>query len=108
MTEALWHAVAETERLFDANMAHAVMLASMYGHPDANLDKGNEQIHEMYLSALGTMPYFRGLARRRADDSAALVEEWRRMNAKDRAVGSDAAGVADSTDAAGVADGEGR
>ncbi len=81
MTEALWHAVVEAERLFDANLSHAVMLASMYGHPDANLDKGNEQIHEMYLSALGTLPYFKGLSRRR-DDSDELVAEWRRINAE--------------------------
>lgn len=85
VTEALWYAVTETERLFDANLSHAVMLASMYGHPDANLDKGNEQIHDMYLSALGTMPYMKDLQSRRAGDVEALVEEWKRMNAEDEA-----------------------
>ncbi len=85
VTEALWYAVAETERLFAANLSHAVMLASMYGHPDANLDKGNEQIHEMYLSALGTMPYLKNLDRRRSGDVDELVEEWKRLNAEDKA-----------------------
>lgn len=87
ITEALWYAVAETERLFEARMSHAVMLAALYGNPRAELDKGNEQIHEMYIGALGTIPYLGDLSRRRKSDTDELVEEWRRINADAAAQG---------------------
>jgi len=80
ITEALWYAVAETERLFEAKLAHAVMLASLYGNPDAKLSEGNEQIHDMYLRALHAMPYIRVATQTTPGDADALVEEWRRLN----------------------------
>lgn len=84
ITEALWYAVAESERLFMAKLSHGVMLASLYGNPDSNLSDGNDQIHEMYLGALGAIPYFGVATRTRRTSSKAdeLVKEWRRLNTK--------------------------
>jgi len=82
ISESLWYGVAESERMFCAELSHAVMLASLYGNPAAGLDKGNEQVHEMYVRALESMPYFRVIAKRvekGANDD--LVAEWRKENA---------------------------
>lgn len=82
VTEALWYAVAESERLFTAKLSHAVMIAALYGNPTAELSKGNDQIHDMYMRALGTVPYFKLAAGQAArSDTDALVEEWRKENA---------------------------
>lgn len=83
ITEALWYAVVESEQLLAVRLSHAVMLASLYGNPQATLEKGNDQIHEMYMGALGLMPYVGASVRRKkasADDG--LVEEWRRVNSE--------------------------
>ena len=82
VTASLWSAVVESERLFEARLLHAVMLASLYGNPLAKLDTGNDQVHEMYIGALGSMPYL-GVALHGAErsDSTQLVEEWRKLNA---------------------------
>lgn len=83
ITESLWYAVTEAEHMFQAKLSHAVMLASLYGNPLAKLDSGNEQVHEMYVGALGTAPYLAALTKRAAHgDKDALVEEWRRANAE--------------------------
>ena len=82
ITEALWFEVTETSSMFTANLSHAVMLASMYGNPEASLDKGNEQIHEMYVKALKTIPYIRVGSSVSGGGADALVEEWRRINAE--------------------------
>lgn len=81
ITESLWCAVVESEHLFTAKLMHAVMLASMYGNPESSLSKGNDQVHEMYLSALGSIPYF-GTAVSKSKQGATdeLVEEWRKVN----------------------------
>jgi len=83
ITEGLWYAVAETERLFEAKLAHAVMLSSLYGNPRADLDDGNDQVHDMYVAALHVMPYIKIKPRRSADADAALVAEWRKVNAEE-------------------------
>lgn len=81
ITESLWYSVAEVERLFTARLSHAVMLACLHGNPAADLDKGNEQVHKMYLNALGAVPYFNTVVRRsRRTETEELVEEWRKAN----------------------------
>ena len=83
ITEALWYAVAESEQLLAVRLSHAVMLASLYGNPLAKLETGNDQVHGMYMDALGLIPYVGASVRRRkaaADDD--MVEEWRRVNAE--------------------------
>lgn len=83
ITESLWYAVAETERLAEAKLAHAVMVAALYGNPRADMDKGNEQIHEMYIGALGTVPYIAVATESvHRGDTDELVAEWRRINAE--------------------------
>lgn len=83
IAEGLWYAVAEAERLFKARLAHGVMLASLYGNPRADLDSGNDTVHDMYVHALRAMPYIKVQPRRSAESDAALVEEWRRVNAEE-------------------------
>ena len=81
ITEGLWYAVAEIERLRDAKLSHALMLAALYGNPSAKLDDGNDQVHDMYLDALRTMPYIKAATlRHRKDGDDGLVDEWRRVN----------------------------
>lgn len=85
ITEGLWCAVAETEALFGAKLAHAIMLSSLYGHPSASLDDGNDEVHEMYLAALHTIPYVKAAGRSRKSDNDELVAEWRRINEEEAA-----------------------
>ena len=85
ITEGLWCAVAEAESMFGAKLAHAVMLSSLYGNPSAELDKGNDQIHKMYIEALDTIPYIKAAAARSRGKDDALVAEWRRVNAEEAA-----------------------
>ena len=81
ITESLWYAVAESERLFTARLLHATMGACLYGNPAADLDKGNESVHRAYLNALGAVPYLSTLVKRaRRTDTEELVEEWRKAN----------------------------
>ena len=83
ISESLWYGVLESELMFHAKLEHAVMLASLYGNPAAGLDKGNEQVHGMYVRALETMPYIRAISRGAAKSSTdELVEEWRKENAE--------------------------
>jgi len=83
ITEGLWYAVAEAEQLFGARLAHGVMLASLYGNPRADLDAGNDTVYDMYVHALHAMPYVKVQPRRSAESDAALIEEWRRVNAEE-------------------------
>jgi len=95
ITEGLWCAVSEAESLFGARLAHAVMLSSLYGNPRAELDKGNDQIHEMYLAALHTIPYLKAAAAGKPGKDDELVAEWRRVNAEaaaKKAAAAEAAG----------------
>lgn len=85
ITEGLWCAVVEAESMFGAKLAHAVMLSSLYGNPSAELDKGNDQIHKMYIEALDTIPYIKAAAARSRGRDDALVEEWHRVNAEEAA-----------------------
>lgn len=85
ITEGLWCAVVEAESMCGAKLAHAVMLSSLYGNPSAELDKGNDQIHKMYIEALDTIPYIKAAAARNRGKDDALVEEWRRVNAEEAA-----------------------
>jgi len=81
ISESLWYGVVESEKMFDARLMHAVMLASLYGNPSAKLDSGNDQVHEMYVDALEVLPYFRAVTRKASHGSTEeLVEEWRRVN----------------------------
>lgn len=101
ITEGLWCAVVETESLFGAKLAHALMLSSLYGHPRADLDDGNDKIHEMYVEALSTFPYFKAATRDKPSANEELIKEWRRVNAEEAAkkakaaadTGEEAAGV---------------
>lgn len=82
-TRSLWYAVEELEHLYAAKLAHAGMLASLYAHKDSDFEKGGDHVHEAYLDALNTLPYF-NLSAAEANKSAtdALVEEWRKANAE--------------------------
>ena len=81
VAEALRYAVVETEQMFSAKLAHAVMLAALYGNPRADLDKGNDQVQEMYINAIKAFPYFKQVVSKAAKtDTEALVDEWRRVN----------------------------
>ena len=86
ITEWLWCLVSESESLFGAKLAHAMMLASLYGNPTAKLDDGNDQIHEMYIDALNTIPYLKAAGLRKSGENDDLVAEWRRVNAEDAAM----------------------
>lgn len=81
ITEHLWCSVIEVESMFAANLSHAIMLASMYGNPQASLEKGNDQIHTMYLKALNTLPYMKATKHTAKAEADALIEEWKRINA---------------------------
>jgi len=85
ITEGLWCAVAETERLFGAKLAHAAMLASLCGHSRADLDEGNDLVHEMYVEALHTFPYVKAASRGKPSANDELVAEWRKVNAEEAA-----------------------
>ena len=81
LTEAYWYAVRENESYFIANLAHAMMIASLYGNDRTDVREGNEQIPKNYRLALETMPYVRRQARKApSGDVDGLVEEWRRVN----------------------------
>lgn len=83
ITEALRQAVVERELIFQANLAHAVAVAALYGHPQMNHEGGWEQVKDMYVQALDTLPYIKaGKAARAAKktETDALVDEWRRLN----------------------------
>lgn len=96
VTEGLWYAVSEAACLFEAKLSHAVMLSSLYGNPSAKLDNGNDQIHEMYVEALNTLPYVKAATSGSPGARDALVEEWRRVNAEEAA--KKAAAAADAPD----------
>lgn len=83
ITEGLWYAVAETERLFNAKLAHASMLASLYGNSNTDVNEGSDHIHDLYVKALQTIPYIQVNTPSSADSNAALVEEWKRVNAEE-------------------------
>lgn len=100
ITEGLWYAVAESEFLFGAKMSHALMLASLYGNSSAKLEDGNDQVHEMYVDALNTVPYIKAATAREPGGEDGLVAEWRRVNAE-------AAAKKAAESAAPAADGEG-
>ena len=85
ITEGLWCSVAEAERLFEAKLAHAVMLSSLYGNPRADLDDGNDTVHEMYMEALNSFPYFKAAMRNKPRANDELVAEWRKVNAEEAA-----------------------
>lgn len=85
ITEGLLCAVAESENLFMAKLAHALMLSSLYGNSAAKLDEGNDQVHEMYLDALHMIPYLNTKSGTSDRGTAELVEEWRRINAEEAA-----------------------
>lgn len=85
VAESLRYAVVEIESVFAAKLTHAVMIAALYGNPRADLDQGNDQLHEMYLSALKTLPYFRKVVKKASkSDTESLVEEWRRINSGEK------------------------
>lgn len=83
ITEALRQAVVERELIFQANLAHAVAVASLYGHPQMDREGGWKQVQDMYVQALDTLPYIKaGKAARAAKktETDALIDEWRRLN----------------------------
>lgn len=81
VTEALYYDVAEIETLLPSRLAHANMLASIYGNPATNPEDGHEQVKKLYLSSLRMVPYMKAVtADRRPSEVAALVDEWRRLN----------------------------
>ena len=81
LTEALWCAVAESERLFSASLLHAVMFAALCSHPKSDFEKAGDGIHNLYLKALETMPYLKKSASKaRSSETDALVDEWKRIN----------------------------
>lgn len=83
ITEALRQAVVERELIFQANLAHAVAIAALYGHPKTDHEGGWDQVQDMYIRALDTLPYIKaGKAARAAKktETDALVDEWRRLN----------------------------
>lgn len=79
ITEWLWHSVAEVESMFTAKLAHACMIAAMYGNPAAKIENGNDQIHDMYLAAVRTFPYMKAASSGVKGDDG-MIEEWRRVN----------------------------
>lgn len=83
VTEYLWYAVTEAEYLFNAHLTHAMMLSSLYSHPEAQIQEGNEHTHKLYLKALNSLPYMHVSDKAASDDTAAMVDEWRRLNNKD-------------------------
>ena len=81
LTEAYWLAVKENENYFMANLAHAMMIASLYGNDNADLKQGNTQIHENYRTVLRSIPYVKlHDTKAQEDDTDALIAEWRRLN----------------------------
>ena len=81
LTETYWYAVKENENYFIANLAHGMMIASLYGNDRANVEEGSSQVPKNYRAALETMPYVRRVERRtETDETDALIKEWRELN----------------------------
>lgn len=85
IADSLVRAVAETETVFPARLAHAQMIAAMYGNSHASLEDGNEQVHKMYVAALNVIPYMHISTDRGGGSVESLVEEWRRLNEEEAA-----------------------
>ena len=80
VTEYLWYSVTEADYLFNAHLTRAMMLASLYSRQDTQLEEGNEHTHDMYIRALNTLPYMHITSTAKANDTAAMIDEWKRLN----------------------------
>ena len=52
LTETYWYAVKAKENYFIANLAHGMMIASLYGNDRANVEEGSRQVPKNYRAAL--------------------------------------------------------
>lgn len=80
IARSIWYGVVESEHFLLANLMHGVMISSMYGNPDTSVDSGNENIAKMFRSAMRCVPYVKFSSRKADSDTAAMIEEWKRMN----------------------------
>lgn len=85
LTERLKADVIESEHLLNVSLAHMISVCSMFAHPQADIEKGNAQLTQMYYNALANLPYLTG-----GKTGTDMIEEerdkaikaWREMKAK--------------------------
>lgn len=52
--------VVESMLLYESGLAYMAAFASLHAHPQADIEKGSDQINKMYFDALGKVPYLTG------------------------------------------------
>ena len=50
----------EAEFLFDARLAYMQTYSALHSHPNADIEKAGPKVNNMYLNAVGTIPYLTG------------------------------------------------